>query len=66
MPEDSRIVAELEALKKLQILELLDRGYSQTQIALTLGVTQATVSRMFPKGVLSKGRKALESDANGN
>lgn len=49
-----RLVAELEALKKLKILELLDRGYSQNQIALTLGVGQASVSRMFPKGVLEK------------
>lgn len=54
MTEESKIVAELEALKRLQILELLDRGYTQNQIALTLGVAQATVSRMFPKGALKK------------
>lgn len=46
------VISELDALKKLMILQLLDKGYSQGQIALTLGVTQATISRMFPKGVL--------------
>lgn len=48
------IIGELEALKKLAILQLLEKGFSQNQIALTLGVGQATVSRMFPKGVLGK------------
>lgn len=46
------VISELDALKKLMILQLLDKGYSQSQIALTLGVGQATISRMFPKGVL--------------
>jgi hypothetical protein len=51
-----RIFSELEALKKLKLLELLDRGYSQSQLALTLGVGQASTSRMFPKGALGKKR----------
>lgn len=46
------ILDELEALKKLMVLNMLEKGYSQSQIALTLGVGQATVSRMFPAGVL--------------
>lgn len=46
------VVSELGALKKLMILQLLDKGYSQSQIALTLGVSQPTISGMFPKGVL--------------
>lgn len=49
---EQKIFEELVSLKKLKILELLDRGYSQGQIALTLGVTQPTVSKMFPKGAL--------------
>lgn len=56
--EASKILGELEAIKKLQILELLDKGFSQNQIALTLGVAQATISRMFPKGVLKRGKRA--------
>jgi predicted transcriptional regulator len=51
---EDRIVIELEALKKLMIMDLLGKGYSQTQVALTLGIGQASVSRMFPKGVLGK------------
>ena len=49
------IIKELEMLRKLKILELIDRGYSQSQIAQTLGVSQPTISRMFPKGI-SKGK----------
>jgi Trp operon repressor len=52
--DTERLIVELEALKKLRVLELLDRGYSQSQLALTLGVGQATISRMFPKGALTK------------
>lgn len=60
--ELAKIAAELEALKKLQILQLLDKGFSQNQIALTLGIGQATVSRMFPKGAIKKGKKSDEEN----
>ena len=53
-----RILAELEALKKLAILQLLDKGLSQNQIALTLGVAQPTISRMFPRGAFGKTKKS--------
>ncbi len=46
-----KILSELSDLKKLKVLELLDRGYSQNQIAIILGVGQASISRMFPGGV---------------
>jgi predicted transcriptional regulator len=51
-----KIISELGDLKKLLVLNLLDKGYSQNQIALALGVNQTTISRMFPKGVLNKKR----------
>ncbi|MCC6736701.1 MAG: helix-turn-helix domain-containing protein [Bauldia sp.] len=50
------IADNLEALKKLQIMSLLRDGYSQSEIALALGVSQPTISRMFPKGALGKER----------
>lgn len=50
----TEIVNHLDALKKLMVLNLLEKGFSQNQIALTLGVRQATISRMFPSGVLKK------------
>lgn len=48
------VLKELEILRKLAILDLLDRGYSQAQIADVLGVNQSTISRMFPKGLPKK------------
>lgn len=47
----ARIVRELEMLRKLAILDLSDRGYSQGDIAGVLGVSQPTISRMFAKGI---------------
>jgi predicted transcriptional regulator len=44
-----QIIKELEMLRKLRILELFDRGYSQAQLAQALGVSQPTISRMVPK-----------------
>lgn len=58
--EQDKILAELEAIKKLHILELLTKGFSQSQIALTLGTSQASVSRMFPKGAIRKAKNGVE------
>ena len=44
-----QILKELEMLRKLRILEMLDKGYSQAQLAQALGVSQPTISRMVPK-----------------
>jgi predicted transcriptional regulator len=49
------ILKELEMLRKLKMVELLDRGYSQAQLAQVLGVSQPTISRMVPKVTLKKG-----------
>jgi predicted transcriptional regulator len=43
------ILKELEMLRKLKLLEMLDKGYSQGQLAQVLGVSQPTISRMVPK-----------------
>jgi predicted transcriptional regulator len=43
------ILKELEMLRKLKMLELFDKGYSQSQLAQVLGVSQPTISRMMPK-----------------
>ena len=45
----SQMLKELEMLRKLRILELIDKGYSQAQLAQVLGVSQPTISRMFAK-----------------
>jgi predicted transcriptional regulator len=49
------ILKELEMLRKLKILELFDRGFSQAQLAQVLGVSQPTISRMVPKVTPKKG-----------
>jgi predicted transcriptional regulator len=49
------ILKELEMLRKLKMLELLDKGYSQSQLAQVLGVSQPTISRMVPKVSPKKG-----------
>jgi predicted transcriptional regulator len=57
MTEDqaNAILKELEMLRKLKLLELIDKGYSQAQLAQVLGVSQPTISRMVPKVTLKKG-----------
>ena len=44
------ILDEFETLKRIKALELLERGYSQKDVADLLGTSQPSVSRMFPKG----------------
>jgi predicted transcriptional regulator len=60
MTEDQaeQMLKELEMIRKLKILDLFDKGYSQAQLALVLGVSQPTISRMFPKGIGKKQDKA--------
>lgn len=53
----SRIADELNALKKLMILQLVARGIQQAQIASTLGIAESTLSVMFPKGLLKEIKK---------
>lgn len=49
-------LSELQVLKKLTILDLVMKGVEQGDIAEVIGVSPATVSTMFPKGVLAKYR----------
>lgn len=53
MPEGSyqSLVEEMQAVKKLLMLQLLAMGYKQKHIAAVLGVSDATLSRMLPKGL---------------
>lgn len=56
----AQILKELEMLRKLQILEFLQKGYSQAQLAQALGVSQPTISRMVPK--ISKSKRASTNE----
>lgn len=56
------LLTEIRALKMLTILLLLRQGVKQGQIAAMLGISEATMSRMLPKGTaksLSKGGGAV-------
>jgi predicted XRE-type DNA-binding protein len=41
---------ELVAIKKLLVFALLSNGAKQEKVASALGVSQSTISKMFPKG----------------
>ena len=42
-----KVLAELEMIRKIKMIELLERGYSQRKLGDALGISQATVSRMM-------------------
>jgi predicted transcriptional regulator len=48
------LLDEVKSLKMLVILQLLEKGTKQKHIAKMLGISDATMSRMLPKG-LGKG-----------
>ncbi len=45
------VLRELEDIKRLLMLALLRDGVSQAEIAKALGVSQPSISRMFPGGI---------------
>jgi predicted transcriptional regulator len=42
-----KILSELEMIRKIKMIELMERGYSQSKLGNALGISQATVSRMM-------------------
>ena len=52
--ETSAMLSELVAIKRLLILALLRDGLTQAEVAGAIGVSQSTISKMFPKGVAKK------------
>ena len=48
---NSEMASELKSVKMLLILQLLRSGVRQSQIAAMLSVSDATMSRMLPKGI---------------
>lgn len=42
-----KILTELEMIRKIKMIELAERGYSQSKLGNALGISQATVSRMM-------------------
>ena len=51
------LLNEMRAVKMLLILQLLRQGVKQGQIALMLGMSEASMSRMLPKGIAKSVQK---------
>lgn len=63
--ESEGLAADIRAIKMLMILQLLRSGVRQSQIAGMLGISEATMSRMLPKGIsksVSKGGAPVSSE----
>jgi|CXWL01.1.fsa_nt_gi DNA-binding transcriptional regulator LsrR (DeoR family) len=61
------LLSEMRALKLLTILQLLRQGVKQGQIAAILGISDATMSRMLPKGIarsVAKGGNAFAAEGS--
>ena len=54
------LVEEVRAVKMLLILQALLLGCQQKHVAATLGVSDATLSRMFPKGFAKEMAKIVD------
>lgn len=55
MNEDMKtLLQEMEWVRKLLMFQTLAAGYKQTDLAAALGVSNATMSRMMPKGLAKK------------
>ena len=50
------ILSELEMIRKIKMIELMERGYSQTKLGGALGISQATVSRMLANKKSANGK----------
>lgn len=50
------LLQEMQWVRKLLMLQVLASGYQQKDIALLLGVSDATLSRMLPKGISKKSK----------
>jgi DNA-binding transcriptional regulator LsrR (DeoR family) len=57
---NNSLADELRSVKMLLILQALASGCQQKHIAAALGVSDATLSRMFPKGFAKEIAKIAE------
>lgn len=55
-----KILGELEMIRKIKMIELIERGHSQTKLGEALGVSQATISRMMSTKKASQARPKSE------
>ena len=53
------LLDEMKSVKMLLVLQLLAAGTTQRQIALMLGISDATMSRLLPKGLVIEKTKSV-------
>ena len=58
--ESSESLKEIKAVKMLLILQAMALGCQQKHVAAALGVSEATLSRMLPKGLGKEMAKVAE------
>jgi DNA-binding transcriptional regulator LsrR (DeoR family) len=58
--ESSELLRELKVVKMLLILQAMALGCQQKHVAAALGVSDATLSRMLPKGLGKELAKVAE------
>ena len=59
-----KVLGELEMIRKIKMIELMERGYSQSKLGSALGLSQATVSRMMAGKKLIKDKLPEKSAAD--
>ena len=59
------LITELQSVKLLLMLQALAMGYKQMHLASVLGVGEATLSRMMPKGFSKELARIVESRSSG-
>ncbi len=57
-----KILSELEMIRKIKMIELMERGYSQSKLGSALGISQATVSRMMASKKPASAKTAQKSN----
>ena len=57
-----KVLSELEMIRKIKMIELMERGYSQAKLGSALGISQATVSRMMASKKPANAKIAQDSN----
>lgn len=62
--EAKQVAADIRDVKMLLILQCLAQGYKQKHIAAALNISEATFSRMMPKGFSKSAGKVAASSVD--
>ena len=60
--ESQRLASDLDIIKKLMVLSLIQKGFKQKQLSSVMEVSEGTLSDMFPKGLLKEAKGLSENE----